>query len=277
MIGVWVGVWLGAATLSAADVQGTIVIERKLTKRNVTAPAGLYQRGAAVNLNADAGANPIDYERAHVVVYLEEVPDLARRTVKTASSDSPSSAAGEHAALESSVERVMEHVMEQRDRRFVPDLLVVPAGESVSFPNFDPIFHNVFSLSKPKSFDLGNYPKGQTRRVTFPSPGVVFVYCHLHSNMTAAIVVAPNRWSTIAEASGDFALHDVPPGKYTAVAWHKAAGFFRQTIEVTAEQGAHARFVIPFTDLTDAHDAHPSHAASCVDCAAPATASVRSR
>jgi plastocyanin len=268
MFGVWVGVWLGAAILSAADVQGTIVIERKLTKRNVTATAGLYQRGVAVNLSADAGANPIDYERAHVVVYLENAhvegsPGPTTKPVKTVPSVSPNADP--------------EHVMEQQDRRFVPDLLVVPAGQSVSFPNFDPIFHNVFSLSKPKSFDLGNYPKGQTRRVTFPSPGVVFVYCHLHANMTAAIVVAPNRWSTIADASGDFALRDVPPGKYTAVAWHKAVGFFRQTVEVTAEQGGHARFVIPFTDATDAQEAHANHAPSCVDCATPATASVRSR
>jgi plastocyanin len=280
IIGAWVGVWLGAATLSAADVQGTIVIERKLTKRNVTATAGLYQRGVAVNLNADTGVNPIDYERSHVVVYLENAhlentSGLAAKPVRIGPSVSPA-AAVEHDALESSMERVME----QRDRRFVPDLLVVAAGESVTFPNFDPIFHNVFSLSKPKSFDLGNYPKGQTRRVTFPSPGVVFVYCHLHANMTAAIVVAPNRWSTIADASGDFALHDVPPGKYTAVAWHKAVGFFRQTVEVTAAEGGHARFVIPFTDATDAqaaHDAHAGRAAPCGDCAPPATASVRSR
>ena len=62
--------------------------------------------------------------------------------------------------------------MEQQNRRFSPDLVVIPAGSSVSFPNFDPIFHNVFSLSKAKSFDLGNYSKGQTRMVTFPSRGL---------------------------------------------------------------------------------------------------------
>jgi plastocyanin len=68
----------------------------------------------------------------------------------------------------------------QRDRRFVPDLVVVPVGSSVSFPNMDPIFHNIFSLSKAKSFDLGSYDKGETRRVEFPRAGIVEVYCHLH-------------------------------------------------------------------------------------------------
>jgi plastocyanin len=261
IIGVWVSVGLGAAALSSADVQGTIVIERRLTKRNVTATAGLYQRGVAVDLSADAGTDPIDYERSHVVVYLDASPGLAPSLLKTASS--ASRAHLEQGVPDSSTDRVMKLEMEQHDRRFVPDLLVVPAGESVSFPNFDPIFHNVFSLSKAKSFDLGNYPKGQTRWITFPSPGIVSVYCHLHPNMTASIVVTPNQWSTVADASGNFTLHDVPPGTHTAVAWHKTAGFFRQTVVVTAEHSAHVRFAIPLSaDGTDSsgHDFAPASA-----------------
>lgn len=203
--------------LQAADVQGTVVIERKLTRRNVTPAAGLYQRGVAVELGSDSEEDPLAFERSHVVVYLEgSLPSK------------PTSA-----------------VLEQRDRRFAPDLLVIPAGSTVSFPNFDPIFHNVFSLSKPKSFDLGNYPKGQSRDVTFTKPGVVYVYCHLHPNMAASIVVSPNQWSTRAHGSGSFALPDVPPGKYTVVAWHKTAGTFRKNVEVTAERGAQVSFLIP--------------------------------
>ena len=109
----------------------------------------------------------------------------------------------------------------------------------------DPIFHNVFSLSKAKSFDLGNYPKGNTRTVMFPKPGIVFVDCHLHPNMSAVIVVTPNRWSTKADASGRFMLPDLPPGTYTVVAWHKSAGFFRKTIEVTADRNAVGGFRDP--------------------------------
>src|SRR6202034_1246704 len=90
----------------------------------------------------------------------------------------------------------------QVDRRFSPDLLVVPVGSTVSFPNMDPIFHNIFSLSKPKAFDLGSYNKGETRKVVFAKPGVVEVYCHLHPNMAAIIVVTPNRWYARSDRSG---------------------------------------------------------------------------
>ena len=135
--------------------------------------------------------------------------------------------------------------MEQKNRRFLPDLVVIPVGSTVSFPNLDEIFHNVFSLSKPRSFDLGNYPMNQTRLVTFSKAGVVFVNCHLHPNMAAAIVVTPNRWSTKADGGGNFVLPQVPPGKYTIVAWHKTAGYFRQEITVTEKGRSGVEFLIP--------------------------------
>jgi plastocyanin len=209
--------------LRAADLSGTIVIERKLTRRSVTPPAPAYQRGVAVELGSKPIQDPIAFERSHVVVYLEGKSDPSK--------------------IQTGADPV---TIEQQDRQFVPDLVVVPVGSTVSFPNMDAIFHNVFSLSKPRSFDLGNYSKGQTRRVVFPLPGIVYVYCHLHPNMAASIVITPNQWSAKVDADGQFRLADVPPGKYTAVAWHKTAGFFRQTVVVT-DQGAPAlRFVIPF-------------------------------
>jgi len=99
----------------------------------------------------------------------------------------------------------------------------------VTFPNFDPIFHNVFSLSKARSFDLGNYPMGQSRMVTFQAAGLIAVYCHLHSNMAATIVGDSDRWATQAEGNGAFAPKTFP-WTYTVVAWHKAAGTFRKTV-----------------------------------------------
>ena len=220
------GVLLGAALLAGADIRGAITIERKLTRHNVTASAGMYQRGVAVELGADAEADPIAFERSHVVVYIEGGPK--------------SSASG-----------VVKASIEQRDRRFVPDLVVIPAGSAVSFPNFDPIFHNVFSLSKAKSFDLGNYPKGQTRMVTFAASGVVAVYCHLHSNMVATIVVAPNRWAVRADGNGVFSLKDVPAGTYTVVAWHKTAGTFRKTVTIGEQGDAEVSFTLPYVEPTD--------------------------
>src|SRR5215471_354567 len=204
-----------AGTISGADISGTIVIQRKLTKSKVTSEALLYGRGITVELGKETG-DPLSFERTHTVIYLEgQLPP------------------GTGSRANETVELGQEH------RQFLPDLLVVPAGSTVSFPNFDPIFHNVFSLSKARSFDLGNYPKGQTRTVRFPNPGVVFVNCHWHPNMTASIVVAPNKWATRAEANGDFVLKDVPAGHYTVIAWHKAAGFFSTQVDVVEGRTPH--------------------------------------
>jgi plastocyanin len=204
----------------AQDIQGTVIVKRTLTKRKVTASAGQYDRGSSVQLGSSESEDRLAFERSHVVIYLEgEVPAP------------PITAA-----------------IEQKDRQFLPDLVVIPPGSSVSFPNLDKIFHNVFSLSKPKTFDLGNYPKGQTRLVTFPKPGIVFVNCRLHPNMTATVVVSPNRWNAIADGSGSFTLHGVTPGTYTIVAWHKAAGFFSERVEVSPDRAATVQFIIPLAE-----------------------------
>jgi plastocyanin len=209
--------------LHAESVTGKIVITKKLTRRRVTASVPLYERGPAVGLGMDSEDDPLAFERARVVVYLE-----GRDTGAPRPADSLP------------VARI-----DQQKRRFSPETLIVEAGSKVSFPNFDPIFHNVFSLSRTKIFDLGNYPMGETRMVTFPEPGIVYVNCHLHSNMTATIVVAPNRWNAKADRDGAFELPGVPPGRYTIVAWHKAAGFFRQRVEIIKGRSARVEFLIP--------------------------------
>jgi plastocyanin len=212
------------AAASAQEISGTITIKKRLTKPNVTAPVSMYQRGTAVKLGQDAEGDPLALERSRVVIYLEGPTDGA----DAASSPAPQIA--------------------QVDRRFVPDLVVVAAGSAVTFPNMDPIFHNVFSLSKAKSFDLGSYDKGQARKVVFPKPGIVDVYCHLHPNMSATVVVTPNRWYARVDRAGHYEIPDVPPGQYTVVAWHKAAGFFRKTVVVGPGQEALADFFIPIGD-----------------------------
>lgn len=208
--------------LHAQAITGAILIKTRLTKPNVTASVSVYQRGTVVDLGKDIAQDPIAYERSRVVVYLE----------------GGAPAAGNQAAPP--VERV-----EQLNRRFVPDMVVIPAGSTVSFPNMDPIFHNIYSLSKPKSFDLGSYDKGQSRTVTFPKPGIVEIYCHLHPNMQATVVVTPNRWYAQPDQSGHYRLPDVPPGRYSVVAWHKTAGFFRKTVVVTSDRNSTADFFIP--------------------------------
>lgn len=213
------------SVLAAQSVSGTILIKKRLTKPRVTASVPMYQRGPAVQLGEDSGPsrseNPIAFERSRVVIYLEST---------TPATDAPAP---------------QEAAVEQLDRRFVPDIVVVPAGSTVSFPNMDPIFHNIYSLSKARSFDLGSYDKGLTRKVTFPTPGIVQVYCHLHPNMAATLVITPNRWFAQPDSTGHYTIPNVPPGRYTVVAWHKTAGFFRKTIVVGESDNATADFFIP--------------------------------
>lgn len=206
--------------LHAETLDGTVVIKKKLTKRRITATIPMYERGPVVGLDASTDKDPIVFERSRVVVYLEGI-------------------------LPPSSSLALAAKMEQFNRQFSPEILVIEAGAKVSFPNLDPIFHNIFSLSHAKSFDLGNYPKGETRIVTFTKPGIISVSCHLHANMTGTIVVAPNRWNTRAGSDGHFELPDVPPGQYTVVAWHKAAGFFRQQVRIEAGRAEHIEFLIP--------------------------------
>ena len=208
--------------LRAETIEGTVVIKRSLTRRRVTAAIPLYQRGSGVELVADAPEDPLGFERERVVIYLD----------------------GRQPAP------VVVGTLTQEGRRFNADTVVIPAGSKVSFPNMDPIFHNVFSLSRAKSFDLGNYSQGETRVVTFTDPGVVVVNCHLHPNMAAVIFVTPNRWSAKADRDGHFTLRDVPPGRYTVVAWHKAAGYFRKEIEVGAGRAANVEFLIPWSEAS---------------------------
>lgn len=220
------GVFAGCA--GAQDITGTILIKRRLTRPNVTPTVPVYQRGAAVKLGKDAPEDPTAFEESHVVVWLED--------------------AAKNAAAEP-----MQVEVAQADRRFVPDVVAIPAGSTVSFPNHDPIFHNIYSLSKAKTFDLGSYDQGQTRKVMFPKAGIVEVYCHLHPNMQATVVVTPNRWYARPDGSGKYRIAQVPPGKYTLVAWHKSAGFFRKPIEVTDGQDVAADFFIPLGEEARAH------------------------
>jgi plastocyanin len=221
-LNVFLAIVVLASCAGAESITGTIVIKKRLTRPSVTPAVSVYQRGTTVKLGGDAEQDPIAFERSRVVLYLEGLGPLA--------TDHPAS------------DQVQ---IKQIDRRFLPDLVVVPVGSTVSFPNMDPIFHNIFSLSKPKTFDLGTYDRGETRTVQFPKAGIVDVYCHLHPNMTATIVVTPNRWYAQPDRSGQYQIPDVPPGQYTLVAWHKTAGFFRKQIVIEAGHDSVADFLIP--------------------------------
>jgi plastocyanin len=216
-------------TVTAAPGEGAItghvVVTKALTKKRVTMP--IYtMRGVTLGSQEAVkprGTDPEMNELSRVVIYLEGTglnPGMPGKATLT-----------------------------QKNRNFEPEIVVIPVGSTVSFPNADVIFHNVFSLSKVKQFDLGFYPAGETRAEKFDRPGVVQVYCHLHSDMSAAILVLPTASWTRPARDGSFSLTGVPPGTYDLVAWHRSAGFFRRRVKVGSGATPAVEFVIPVRDL----------------------------
>lgn len=122
----------------------------------------------------------------------------------------------------------------QQDQAFVPRVIPVAVGGSVDFPNLDPIYHNVFSVSPTQRFDLGKYPRGQSKRVRFPKVGLVNVFCDIHSDMAAFILVLPNHAFTQPAADGRFVLPDLPPGRYLLKWWHPDFTAGSRDVEVPA-------------------------------------------
>jgi plastocyanin len=120
-------------------------------------------------------------------------------------------------------------VISQRGKMFVPHVLVVPVGTKVAFRNDDPIFHNIFSLSKPNGFDTGLYKQGATYTETFRHPGAVQLLCNIHASMFGFVFVVDTPYYAEAEASGAFTIKGVPPGEYELQVWHEAAA--RPTVE----------------------------------------------
>ncbi|MFC1528995.1 hypothetical protein ACFL5B_03715 [Candidatus Latescibacterota bacterium] len=109
-------------------------------------------------------------------------------------------------------------LVNQKNKVFVPDLLVIQVGTTVGFPNLDPIYHNVFSYSRSKRFDLGRYKQNNSKDVTFDKEGVVEVFCEIHENMHAYIIVVNTPYYTQADDKSEYRI-EVPAGKYTIRAW----------------------------------------------------------
>lgn len=107
----------------------------------------------------------------------------------------------------------------QKNKMFMPHLLVVPVGSVVLFPNADPFFHNVFSLFDGRRFDLGLYEAGKTREVSFSREGVSYIFCNIHPEMSAVVISLSTPFYSIADASGTFRISDVPAGEYEEHVW----------------------------------------------------------
>ena len=125
-----------------------------------------------------------------------------------------------------------QRVIEQRNKEFAPHVMAVPVGSTVAFPNYDSIFHNVFSLSKSKAFDLGMYKSGESREIKVDKPGIVRVGCNLHASMSAYLIVVDAPAYVSTEPDGSFSFASLAPGKYKVQAWNERSG---EPLETTVE------------------------------------------
>lgn len=144
-------------------------------------------------------------------------------------------------------------VISQRNQVFSPHVLVVAKGAEVRFPNDDDVFHNVFSLSRPRPFDLDIYAQGETRSVHFPNTGLVTVHCNIHPDMVSYILVLNNDLFSVTDASGTFAIPSVPDGVYRVRGWHEFGGEFSRTISLSDGASRTLQFEIQETRTAIQH------------------------
>lgn len=123
----------------------------------------------------------------------------------------------------------------QKDMMFKPSVMAVTVGSTVEFPNLDPYFHNVFSYSKTKKFDLGRYEQGKSKPVTFDKPGIVKIFCEIHYSMRAYLHVLASPYFAVTNEKGGFAISDVKPGNYTLHVWQENQSDLFREITVGAD------------------------------------------
>lgn len=135
-------------------------------------------------------------------------------------------------------------VVAMKGKQFLPRVTVVPVGSTVTFPNDDPIFHNVFSLSGQNRFDLDLYKRPRSGTRTFEHPGVVRVYCNIHPQMSAVVLVVDSAHHVQPGKDGAFSIPDLPAGRYTLRAWHERGGEASAEVEVKAQGATDAALVL---------------------------------
>jgi plastocyanin len=146
----------------------------------------------------------------------------------------------------------------QKNKSFHPDLLVIPVGGKVEFPNHDPFFHNVFSLFEGKRFDLGLYESGTTRFVQFDKPGISFIFCNIHTEMSAVVITLTTPYYAISDSRGELSLPDVPPGRYQLQVFHssvdpEALRALAREITVAPGDSTLGTFTLTESDMQLAH------------------------
>ena len=156
-----------------------------------------------------------------------EIPDLRRAVVYLESAPA--------AALEA--REPTRASMDQRNETFLPHVLTVDQGTVVDFPNNDKTYHNVFSLSKTQPFDLGRYAQGKSKAVRFSRPGVVRIFCDIHSHMSAFVLVFSHPYYVKADVDGRYRIDNIPAGTYTVAAWHEGEKRETKSVTIPAQGG----------------------------------------
>lgn len=205
------------ASAQTGRIEGVASISQRLTM--VHRRIRVYDEPGATVARAEHDQNPF----ANVVLYLESAPSAGARTTSAP-------------------------VMRQKSERFMPHVLPVLAGSTVQFPNDDPIYHNVFSLSRARTFDLGRYARGASKSVLFSAPSVIQVFCHIHADMNGYVLVLQNPYFVQPDSQGRFVIDGVPPGTYRLVAWHERIRPNGRSVRVTAGTATQVSVSIPISD-----------------------------
>lgn len=209
---------ISCCSLIAGDLKGKVVITRSLSTDSEIVSRAIIRKYVG---KRPAENHEHAEEQPAIVVYLEGVKTPNR----------------------TSEPKTM--LLDQLNERFVPHVLPIMVGATVSFLNSDDVYHNVFSFSSAKSFDLGRYKKGKSREVTFDKPGVVKVYCDIHTHMNAFILVLENPYFATTDAQGNYLIKDIPPGDYVLKAWHGRWPEKSQSIRITESGEQIVNFEFP--------------------------------
>lgn len=209
---------------ASGHLEGRVILTKSLHEKSGIASQQIIRQYSLDSGRYTDKPKVTDEIPPRIVVYLKQVkPHTAK----------------ENAVKESYV------IMDQKNERFVPHILAIARGTKVRFLNSDSIYHNVFSLSHTKSFDLGRYPKGKYRSVRFDRPGIVNVYCDIHTHMSAYILVLDTPWFAMMGEDGTFSLHNIPAGEYELNMWYGRWQGKPQKIEIQAGQTKKIELIFP--------------------------------
>ena len=223
----------GAPSRTRADVGrivGTVEISTALTAKRPR--FRLYADAGPSAVPPPAPRSDVASELRNVVVYLGG--DHAGSGLASATTMPPTL-----------LDSMRRGVMAQTQERFEPHVLSILQGGRVDFPNNDDVYHNVFSLSSVRTFDLGRYPTGGSRSVTFTKPGVAQVFCHIHSDMSGIVFVLPNPFFARPDSSGAYTIENVPAGDYTIIGWHERTKPVSLKVHVAAGETTKIDFNLP--------------------------------